>query len=415
MKSTHSVQVPLASQLSKSAQHGHVLNGLKTGSLISIGQLCDDDCAAIFTKFNVKIIKDGNIIITGARDSQNGLWTIPLPPKPFLPTSNKNQRFFASSAISDHTTKRDLAAFLHGTLFSPTPSTLIHAIKNNHFITWPGLTESLIRKHLPKAIATSKGHLCGQQKNIKSTKPELDSLPMATSLDIAPSQEPSNSKTNNLFIALLTTESICKSFSDQTGQFPVQSGRGNNYIFILYSYDSNAILSTAIPNRQGKTLTTAWTTTFQKLQQNGYAPDLHILDNECSSDLKTAFTKYKIDFQRVPPHSHRRNAAERAIQTFKNHFVAGLCSCDPSFPLSEWDRLLPQCDITLNHLRASRRQPRLSAHACLFGNFDFNKTPLAVPGTKVLVHETPSQRRTFAPHGVEGYYVGPALEHYRCY
>ena len=90
MKSTHSVQVPLAPQLSKSAQHGHVLDGLKTGSaLISIGQLCDDDCAAIFTKFNVKIIKDGNIIITGTRDSQNGLWTIPLPPKPFLPTSNK--------------------------------------------------------------------------------------------------------------------------------------------------------------------------------------------------------------------------------------------------------------------------------------------------------------------------------------
>ena len=91
---------------------------------------------------------------------------------------------------------------------------LIHTIKNIHFTTWPGLTESLIRKHLPKAIATSKGHLRGQQKNIKSTKPDLDSLPIATSLDIAPSQEPSNFKTNNLFIALLTTESICKSFSD---------------------------------------------------------------------------------------------------------------------------------------------------------------------------------------------------------
>jgi len=415
MNSTHSVQVPLAPQLSASAQHGHVLNGLKTGSLISIGQLCDDDCAAIFTKFNVKIIKDGNIIITGNRDPQNGLWNIPLAPKPFLPTSDKNVKFLASSAISDDITKQDLAAFLHGTIFSPSPSTLIRAIKKNHFTSWPGLTESIIRKHLPKSIATSKGHLRGQQKNIKSTKADLDSIPMSTSLDLAPSQEPSNPKTNNLFLALLTTDSICKSFSDQTGQFPVQSGRGNNYIFILYDYDSNAILSTAIPNRRSKTLTTAWTATFTKLQSNGYAPDLHILDNECSSDLKAAFTKYKIDFQRVPPHSHRRNAAERAIQTFKNHFVAGLCSCDPNFPLSEWDRLLPQCDITLNHLRSSRRQPKLSAHACLFGNFDFNKTPLAVPGTKVIVHETPSQRRTFAPHGVEGYYVGPPLNTYRCY
>ena len=144
MNSAHSVQVPLAPQLSESAQHGRVLNGLKTGSLISISQLCDDDCAAIFTKFNVKIIKDGNIIITGNRDPQNGLWNIPLVPKSFLPTSNKNVKFLASSAISDDITKQDLAAFLHGTIFSPSPSTLIRAIKKNHFASWPGLTESLI-------------------------------------------------------------------------------------------------------------------------------------------------------------------------------------------------------------------------------------------------------------------------------
>ena len=40
---------------------------------------------------------------------------------------------------------------------------------------------------------------------------------------------------------------------------------------------------------------------------------------------------------------------------------------------------------------------------------------MAPPGTKVLVHEKPSQRGTWAPHGIEGYYIGPALEHYRCY
>jgi hypothetical protein len=35
----------------------------------------------------------------------------------------------------------------------------------------------------------------------------------------------------------------------------------------------------------------------------------------------------------VPPHCHRRNAAERAIRTFKKHFVARLSSVDPSFPM----------------------------------------------------------------------------------
>ena len=119
--------------------------------------------------------------------------------------------------------------------------------------------------------------------------------------------------------------------------------------------------------------------------------------------MKQAFRQHNVDFQRVPAHQHRRNAAERAIQTWKNHFSSGLASTDPSFPLQAWDRLIPQCGITLNLLRSSRRQPKLSTYACLFGLFDFNCTPLAVPGTKVLLHDTPSQRATFAPHGTEGY------------
>jgi len=40
---------------------------------------------------------------------------------------------------------------------------------------------------------------------------------------------------------------------------------------------------------------------------------------------------------------------------------------------------------------------------------------LAVPGTRAIVHETPQQRTSWAPHGIDAYYVGPSLEHYRCY
>ena len=67
----------------------------------------------------------------------------------------------------------------------------------------------------------------------------------------------------------------------------------------------------------------------------------------------------------MPPHIHRRNSAERAIQTFKNHFIAGLASIDPNFPLSNWCRLLPQAELTLNLLRPSRLNPKLSAYAQL--------------------------------------------------
>jgi hypothetical protein len=84
-----------------------------------------------------------------------------------------------------------------------------------------------------------------------------------------------------------------------------------------------------------------------------------------------------------PP--HRRNSAERAIQTFKAHFIAGLCSADPDYPATEWDRLLPQAELTLNLLRSCRFNPKLSAHAALNGFFNFNATPLVPPGTKVLL------------------------------
>ena len=51
----------------------------------------------------------------------------------------------------------------------------------------------------------------------------------------------------------------------------------------------------------------------------------------------------------------------------------------------------------------------------LEGAFDFNRTPMAPPGTKVILHEKPQQRRSWDPHGTTGWYLGPELEHYRCY
>jgi hypothetical protein len=40
---------------------------------------------------------------------------------------------------------------------------------------------------------------------------------------------------------------------------------------------------------------------------------------------------------------------------------------------------------------------------------------MAPPGARIISHETPGRRRTWSPHGQDGWYIGPALEHYRCY
>jgi hypothetical protein len=80
-----------------------------------------------------------------------------------------------------------------------------------------------------------------------------------------------------------------------------------------------------------------------------------------------------------------------------------------------WDRILPQSVITLNMLRTSRINPKVSAATHIFGQHDYNRAPMAPPGTRIIAHETPGRRKTWAPPGQYGWYTGPALEHYRCY
>ncbi len=100
-------------------------------------------------------------------------------------------------------------------------------------------------------------------------------------------------------------------------------------------------------------------------------PKLHILDNEASAAFKAAI-KENCELQLVPPDTHRRNLAERAIQTFKSHFIAILASVDPSFLMNLWDRLIPQAVMTLNLLRQSHKNPSISAYQHVNGTFDFN-------------------------------------------
>jgi hypothetical protein len=152
----------------------------------------------------------------------------------------------------------------------------------------------------------------------------------------------------------------------------------------------------------------------QELTVKCFRPKLQTLDNEASTTLKNFFTANNVDYQLVIPNCHHRNAAERAIQTFKEHFVAGLYSVDPAFPLHLWDRLLPQAEITLNLLRNLRLHPQLSAVAHFHGLVDYNKTAFAPPGCKIIAHEKPGKRQTWAHHGQHGYSLVPAMHHYRC-
>jgi hypothetical protein len=70
--------------------------------------------------------------------------------------------------------------------------------------------------------------------------------------------------------------------------------------------------------------------------------------------------------------------------------------------------------MSLNLLRTSRLHPQLSAAAHLHSLVDYNKNAFTPPVCKVIAHENPSQGRTWAPHDLPGYSLGPSMHHYRC-
>jgi hypothetical protein len=203
-------------------------------------------------------------------------------------------------------------------------------------------------------------------------------------------------------------------YTDLKGKFPVRSSKGNSYVMLFYIYDCNYTKVVPMKSRSASEWVNAYGSIHQDLTIKGFKPKLQTLDNEASTALKNFFTVNNITYQLVPPHCHPRNAAERAIGSFKEHFVAGLSSVDPSFPMHLWKRLLPQAEIKLNLLRTSHLHPQLSAAAHYHGLVDYNKTAFAPPGCKIITHEKSGKRRTWAPHGQHGYSLGPAMHHYRC-
>ncbi len=58
------------------------------------------------------------------------------------------------------------------------------------------------------------------------------------------------------------------------------------------------------------------------------------------------------------------------------------------FPMTLWDRLVPQAVLTLNLLQQAKADPKMSAYEFVQGKMDFNKMPLAPFGCAVQMHKS---------------------------
>ena len=65
MTPTKKAILPLLKEFTRDAKVVYSFNNLKSGTLISIDQLCDDNCTAIFTKYDVKVMKNNKVLIKG--------------------------------------------------------------------------------------------------------------------------------------------------------------------------------------------------------------------------------------------------------------------------------------------------------------------------------------------------------------
>ena len=72
-------------------------------------------------------------------------------------------------------------------------------------------------------------------------------------------------------------------------------------------------------------------------------PVVNVMDNECSKVVQEYITSNNIDIELCPPKNHHLNGpGERAIGTYKAHFISTLVTVDPNCPVQLWDTFLEQ-------------------------------------------------------------------------
>ena len=86
------------------------------------------------------------------------------------------------------------------------------------------------------------------------------------------------------------------------------------------------------------------TCSLDRMKLCGITPTHQVLDNEASSAYKEAIRQSGMTYQLVPPDKHRRNIAEKLIQTWKYHFIGVLCGTAASFPMHFWCQLITQAE-----------------------------------------------------------------------
>eukprot|EP00957_Ditylum_brightwellii_P169005 12863793-Ditylum_brightwellii.AAC.1 len=182
-------------------------------------------------------------------------------------------------------------------------STWLCAIKNNNFLSWPGITYDQVSKYLTNTMATSKGHMACEHKNTQSATKQQQNEDASSNKDFFPKQEPV--KIHEIYLALKLTDSHDNViYTDITSKFPTTSQSGNKHILVAYDYNSNGIVATTVCHCSDAQLVAAVQKTYKYLTDHGFKPQINVLNNEASAEVKRAITATGATYQFVELHNH---------------------------------------------------------------------------------------------------------------
>ena len=405
-------------------------------NLVAVSTLVDAGCSVHFYHWGFDIDLNGETIYKGWRDQKTRLFQMSLVDDntPNIVPDSDDVDFkrtdgmimsaiqWSVNSIYECQNKEQLVKYFHASFGSHVKSTLSSAARAGYLQGCPGFTQESINKYIMVEDATEMGHMTKSPAGARSTTTQskrgrksafhLEQQAAANDAMALPEQEPGNKKTHLVFMtAKLANDYIA---SDQTGAYPRTSSRGCKYICVFYIYDANCIKGIPVKSRHSSELLRAYQTIYKWCERRGFKPSLHRLDNETSQEVEDFIATQKTDMQYSAPGRHCA-PAEKAVQTYKACFKSTTASLPPEFPIAYWCRLLPQIDLSVNIVRACRQNPKLSAWAATEGDFHFDSTPIAPPGTAMLMYERPENRSSFGHNAKKAWYIGPCLDHYRTF
>jgi hypothetical protein len=217
MESSHTADLDIP-ELNAAESKAHVFPVMANHSLLSVGLLCDECYIVTFKQASVTICdSEKSQIQNGPRDLDTGLWRINLKQ-----TNNHIPEPIANNVYELRNTGA-LGHYFH--------KAMLQAVKDGHLITWPGLTEDAINKHLKLTPATAMGHMNQRRQNIRFTSktPIADQPTPDTNL---------GSKTHLVYAVVINQGQL---YTVLTGKFLVPSSKGNSYVMFCYVYDCNYV------------------------------------------------------------------------------------------------------------------------------------------------------------------------------